>query len=137
VFGRHRPDRNSRYSSASDKPSRALTFPAASSEKARELQRAVRSGDPDALALVAEFHPEGPPRATFQLSAAQLVLARRYGFASWPQLRRHVEIVTSSTWQPTRSAPGEDLLAAFLRLSCGGYAKPSEDRARDLRGAHC
>jgi len=104
-------------------------------KKARELQRAVRSGDPDALALVAEFHPEGPPSATFQLSAAQLVLARQYGFASWPRLRRYVESVTARTWQPTRSAPGEDLAAAFLRLSCGGYAKPSEDRARDLRAA--
>ena len=104
-------------------------------KKARELQRAVRSGDPGALALVAEFHPEGPPGAAFQLSAAQLVLARQYGFASWPRLRRHVEIVTASTWQPTRSAPGQDLAGAFLRLSCGGYARPSEDRARDLRGA--
>ncbi len=115
-------------------------------KKARELQRAVRSGDPDALALVAEFHPDGPPSATFQLSAAQLVLARQYGFASWPRLRRHVEIVTSSTWQPTRSAPREDLAAAFLRLSCGGYPLTGgEDPAapwtlrpriwRDLRGA--
>ena len=104
-------------------------------KKARELQRAVRSGDPDALALVAEFHPDGPPSATFQLSAAQLVLARHYGFASWSRLRRHVEIVTASTWQPTRSEPGENLPAAFLRLSCGGYAKPTEDHARDLLGA--
>lgn len=115
-------------------------------KKARELQRAVRSGEPDALALVAEFHPDGPPSATFQLSVAQLVLARQYGFASWPRLRRHVEIVTASTWQPARSAPGEDLPAAFLRLSCGGYPlTDGEDPAapwtlrpriwRDLRGA--
>lgn len=104
-------------------------------KKARELQRAVRSGDPDALALVAEFHPDGPPSAAFQLAAAQLVLARQYGFASWPRLCRHVEIVTAGTWQPSRSAPGEDLAAAFLRLSCGGYAKPSEDRVRELLSA--
>jgi hypothetical protein len=105
-------------------------------KKARELQRAVRAGDPDALALVAEFHPDDPPSATFQLSAAELVLARQYGFPSWPRLRRHVEIVTASTWQPKRPAPGEDLPAAFLRLSCGGYATTDgADRARDLRGA--
>jgi ankyrin repeat protein len=105
-------------------------------KKARDLQRAVRSGDPDALALVAEFHPDGPPSATFQLSAAQLVLARHYGFASWPRLRRHVEIVTASTWQPKRSAPGDDLPAAFLRLACGGYpTTDGGDRARDLRAA--
>ena len=105
-------------------------------KKARALQRAVRAGDPDALALVAEFHPDGPPGATFQLSAAQLVLARQYGFASWPRLRQHVEIVTTSTWQPRRHVPGEDLPAAFLRLSCGGYALTNGgDRARDLSGA--
>jgi ankyrin repeat protein len=105
-------------------------------KKARDLQRAVRSGDPDALALVAEFHPDGPPSAAFQLSAAQLVLARHYAFASWPRLRRHVEIVTASTWQPKRSAPGEDLPAGFLRLSCGGYpTTDGGDRARDLRAA--
>jgi ankyrin repeat protein len=105
-------------------------------KKARELQRAVRSGDPDALALVAEFHPDGPPSATFQLSAAQLVLARQYGFASWPRLRRHVEIVTASTWQPARSAPGDDLPAAFLRLSCGGYPVTNgDDHPRDLSAA--
>jgi ankyrin repeat protein len=115
-------------------------------KKARGLQRAVRSGDPDALALVAEFHPDGPASATFRLSAAQLVLARKYGFASWPRLRRHVEIVTSSTWLPARSAPGDDLPAAFLRLSCGGYPlTDGEDPAapwtlrpriwRDLGGA--
>ena len=105
-------------------------------KKARELQRAVRAGDPDALALVAEFHPDAPPSAAFPLSAAQLVLARHYGFASWPRLRRHVEIVTSSIWQPKRPAPGDDLAAAFLRLSCGGYpTTDGGDRARDLRAA--
>jgi Ankyrin repeats (3 copies) len=104
-------------------------------KRARELQRAVRSGDPDALALAAEFHPDSPPTAVFQLSAAQLVVARQCGFASWQRLRRYVETVTSSTWQPMPCAPGEDLAATFLRLSCGGYARPSDDRDRDRRSA--
>jgi ankyrin repeat protein len=35
-----------------------------------------------------------------------------------------------------RSVPGEDLAAAFLRLSCGGYPTTNGgDHARDLRGA--
>ena len=61
----------------------------------RELQRAVRSGDADALAVVAEFYPDAPAARQFPLSAAQLVIARQYRFGSWERLRRHVEIVTA------------------------------------------
>jgi hypothetical protein len=65
--------------------------------QARDLQRAVRRGDQDALAEVAGFHPagrsDGAAAAAFPLSAAQLVVARRYGFPSWDRLRRYVEVV--------------------------------------------
>jgi len=63
--------------------------------QARDLQRAVRRGDQDALAEVAGRHPDGRPdgaaAAAFPLSAAQLVVARRYDFPSWVRLRRYVE----------------------------------------------
>jgi hypothetical protein len=62
--------------------------------QARDLQRAVRRGDQDALAEVAGRHPDGRPdgaaAAAFPLSAAQLVVARRYDFPSWVRLRRYV-----------------------------------------------
>jgi len=61
--------------------------------QARDLQRAVRRGDPDALAEAARRHPAGRPDASFPLSAAQLVVARRYDFPSWTRLRRYVEAV--------------------------------------------
>jgi hypothetical protein len=68
--------------------------------QARDLQRAVRAGTPEALAEVAEHHPAGRPgniaAATFLLSAAQLVVARRYGFASWARLRYHLDVVGHS-----------------------------------------
>lgn len=59
---------------------------------ARRLQRAVRSGDPEALERVSLHHPEGPPedRTVFALSDAQLVVARTYGFPSWPRLLAHL-----------------------------------------------
>ena len=53
--------------------------------QARELLRAAADGEPAALARV---------RAVSQrvsLSAAQLVVAREHGFASWPALRAEVE----------------------------------------------
>jgi len=53
--------------------------------QAKEMLRAARAGDPTALGDLASFSPR------VDLSTAQLVLARRYGFASWPRLRLEVE----------------------------------------------
>jgi ankyrin repeat protein len=105
-------------------------------KQARELQRAVRAGDPSALALVTEFHPDltgqpalGQAADEFPLSAAQLVIARRYDFASWPRLHRHVEAVTARSWTPGAPPPEQEPLAdQFLRLACLTY---SDDERSD------
>ncbi len=59
---------------------------------ARRLQRGVRDRDPQALELVARHHPDPVPdeRDGIALADAQLVLARSYGFASWPRLRDYL-----------------------------------------------
>jgi ankyrin repeat protein len=98
--------------------------------QARELRRAVLAGDQAALALTAEFRPDLTGQAasagaagTFPLSAAQLVIARRYGFASWPRLRRHIEVVTARSWTPGTPPPAREPLAdQFLRLACLTYS---------------
>lgn len=59
-------------------------------KQAKLLQRTVRSGHPKALALVAEHQANAVLGDGFSLDAAQFVLARSYGFASWPKLRQHV-----------------------------------------------
>src|SRR5690349_25026294 len=78
--------------------------------QARDLQRAVRRGDQDALAEVAGRHPDGRPdgaaAAAFPLSAAQLVVARRYDFPSWVRLRRYVEVASGTGGSPTGWRPG-------------------------------
>src|SRR5437899_21655 len=90
--------------------------------QARELQRAVRADDDAARAMVAEFHPDPPDLDRFPLSAAQLVLARKYGFASWAQLHRHVEVINTRSWTPGRPAPDDEPPAdRFLRLACLSY----------------
>ncbi|MBV9951780.1 MAG: ankyrin repeat domain-containing protein [Acidimicrobiia bacterium] len=108
--------------------------------RARELQRAVRAGQADACALAAEHHPSPPDLATFPLSAAQLVLARRHGFASWARLRRHVEVVHARSWTPGAPAPDDEPLAdRFLRLACLTYEddSPSQrDAAAQLLREH-
>jgi ankyrin repeat protein len=61
--------------------------------QAKELLEAFRAGDADASAEVnARFRKAD--RANFALHDAQLVLARSYGFDSWPKLKAYVDGVT-------------------------------------------
>ena len=53
--------------------------------QARELHRAALAGDVGALRRLRQVS------GTVGLSAAQLAIAREYGFASWPQLKAEVE----------------------------------------------
>jgi hypothetical protein len=53
--------------------------------QARELLRAATGGEPAALARIRAFSDR------VSLSAAQLAMAREYGFASWPALHAEVE----------------------------------------------
>ena len=111
--------------------------------QAKDLRDAVRRGEPDALALVAEHHPKGEPdsrsRPTFALNSAQLVVARRYGFASWPRLKQHLEVVAQFMRTPGRaSAPGS-LADEFMRHACLNYADDGPERwqrARQIANEH-
>ena len=55
--------------------------------QAKDLLRAFRNGEPDAVRELAEGHPRSVSPDAAKLTDAQLVLARRYGFDSWPKLR--------------------------------------------------
>jgi hypothetical protein len=61
--------------------------------QSKELLEAFRTGDPVATAEV-RAHYQGADPAAFALHHAQLVLARAYGFDSWPKLKSHVDGVT-------------------------------------------
>lgn len=92
--------------------------------QARALQRAVRASEPAALARAAEHHPDGVPAdpAAFPLAAAQLLVAREYGFASWPRLRRYLDVVADYGWDgAVASAPATDPATEFCRLACLTY----------------
>lgn len=59
--------------------------------QAKDLQRAVRAGDPDATDRVRAFHPGiDLPAPQFSLRDAQVTLAREYGFDGWYQLTTEV-----------------------------------------------
>lgn len=62
-------------------------------KEAKELLRRLRAGDPDSLARARARHLAiaSTPPARIRLADAQLVIAREYGFASWPRLVRYFE----------------------------------------------
>jgi ankyrin repeat protein len=65
-------------------------------KQAKDLLRAHRAGDPEAVARVAAHAPADlSPDEPLKLAGAQLVLAREHGFASWPRLRAYVERVAA------------------------------------------
>ena len=66
--------------------------------QARDLLPALKDGDASAARRIKQHLPKatnltkaGILTATFRLNDAQLVIAREYGFESWPKLRQHVE----------------------------------------------
>src|SRR5262245_29576556 len=63
--------------------------------QARELLEAYRAQSPDAVIEVAAYHRTATPE-TFALHDAQFVLARSYGFESWPKLKAAVDGVTTA-----------------------------------------
>lgn len=63
--------------------------------QAKELLDAYRARMPEALTEVGFYHRRATPE-TFALHDAQLVLARAYGFASWPKLKAAVDGVTAA-----------------------------------------
>ena len=107
--------------------------------QARTLQRQVRAGDKTGLEIVGAFHPRPPAagaNATFPLADAQLVVARQYGFPSWPALRRHLAVVEQYARYPHEDgqALGEGGPAAdLLRLGCLLYGGDDTLRHAEAR----
>src|SRR6476659_3688692 len=61
--------------------------------QAKDLRKQFLAGERAAVARVREFHPDLKTNSgEFHLHDAQLVIAREYGFASWPKLKEHVTL---------------------------------------------
>ena len=82
--------------------------------QAKELLAAFRAGSPDASREVASHH-RGADAATFALHDAQLVLARAYGFQSWPKLKAFVDGATVSRLMEAVRAGDTAGVEAMLR----------------------
>ena len=53
--------------------------------QAKDLLRAIKQGEPSALAELQKHHPKVIAPEHAKLADAQLVLARSYGLPSWPR----------------------------------------------------
>ena len=82
---------------------------------AKALARDYWRGDPDTIERVRALHPNPPVPEDFALSDAQLVIARGYGFAGWPQMKRKIESLTRS--------PAELFKAAVEAGDVGGVRR--------------
>ena len=111
-------------------------------KQAKDLRSAYVAGEPRARALVAR-HVSGdsgaaPPDA-LRLNVAQLVVARRYGFASWAHLKRHVELVSRLSRAPDEAAATAEPADEFIRLACLTYGDDGPERwaaARPVLAEH-
>jgi len=107
---------------------------------AKDIRDLSRAGEPGVLDLIGRHHPDGA--APVSLAGAQLVVARHHGFASWSELKHHVELI-----QRYRRAPDEldadsasSVADRFLLLACLRYGdddSPSRwQQAAELLRAH-
>src|SRR5687768_14158588 len=72
-------------------------------KQAKDLLKSYKSGNPDAVKRFNENHPRparSPGSHTAKLSEAQLVIAREYGFATWPKLKEQVESLLLESEDP-------------------------------------
>ncbi len=82
-----------------------------------------------------EFHPRlgdaapgSPELAAFSHADALLVVARRFGFASWPRLKAHLKLVAPLARSPHEVGPSDSAADEFLRLACLTYGDDEPDR---------
>ena len=111
-------------------------------KQAKDLLRAARGGDANALARIGAIQRAGPG-ARILLAHAQLAIAREYGFPSWPKLARHVAsvavtgggFVVQPLLRPVELSPGrrwkladggdattDDVFAMFVAAREGDFA---------------
>ena len=73
-------------------------------KRAKNLLRAALSRDADALRRIRALHPQPPAPEALRLADAQLVVARGYGFDSWPAMRRKIYSLTKTPLEQFKSA---------------------------------
>ncbi len=92
--------------------------------QAKDLLRAIRHGEPAAVAELRSHHPKPTAPGDVKLADAQLVLARSYGLPSWPRLVLACRM-TDAIWRDDVDAVRELVLK---------HPKLLHEDARGVRG---
>src|SRR5689334_19954444 len=92
-------------------------------KQAKELLKALRTGDPEARDLFQQLHSEASRHSASQfsevtLSEAQHVLARDYGFATWAELKEQVESLANAAANPV-----DQLRIAFQKQDAATFGR--------------
>jgi hypothetical protein len=90
--------------------------------QAKDLLRAARRGEPEAVATFAAHHVRPIDPATARLADAQHVLARSYGVASWPRLVVACKLI-DAIWRDDAAA-----VRALVRRSPALLHEPASGR---------
>lgn len=95
--------------------------------QAKSLLADLAASNPDAIKTFQNFlpaakhlSPEQVARSPFRLADAQSAIARKHGFAAWPHLARHIDLLRSleGTWTFSRlDLDGISIPAASLKAS--------------------
>jgi len=91
-------------------------------KEAKALVRRLRAGDPDALARARTHHALDPSPARIRLADAQLVIAREYGFLSWPRLVHYFAEVARHQLTPRQLHGSLASFEASVRRMVAGHA---------------
>ena len=87
-------------------------------KRAKDLLRAVRAGDPEALARLNAATGSRAQATDVKLADAQFAVARELRFASWRELRRHIDALTSAR-AAIGHGPAPDAGLPTLHVRCG------------------
>ncbi|MEJ0034665.1 MAG: hypothetical protein WDO68_01045 [Gammaproteobacteria bacterium] len=86
--------------------------------RAKDLLRAVKAGEPQALARIAA--QRGQPSSTpIKLADAQFTIARELRLPSWSQLKEHIQRMERQREAIDRNLPAPDADMKTLHLRCG------------------
>ena len=111
-------------------------------KQAKDLVKAWKSGDSEAIERVRTFHPRrsngagsGVAGAAFTLADAQWTVAREHGFESWPKFVRHVEALARANSPVTQFELAADAIAAGDAATLASLLRdhPQLVRARSTR----
>ncbi len=91
-------------------------------KRSKELLKACRAGDANAIKKIRTYHPDYPQKllmTSIKLSDAQLIIARELGLSSWAKLKAHTQRMQNFLEQIKSKSNSPDAEFTTLHIRCG------------------